>query len=83
MLVKRTWTQGSYEAINNFLSHSEVARTSCKHNIQVSIADWHYIYNGVVGNMCDAYERHGHYSTQYRMTSVDVITTWLVKRHIH
>jgi hypothetical protein len=38
---------------------SEVTRRSNKHNVQICIADCHYIYNNVVGNMHDVY-RHTH-----------------------
>jgi hypothetical protein len=71
---------GSYQAINNFLSHSEITRTCCKHNVQVSIANWHYIYNGIVRNMRDVCRHHCHYDTQYHMMSLDIITAWLVKK---
>jgi hypothetical protein len=59
----KTRTQDSYQAISNFLSYSDVTRRSNKHNIQIYIADYHYIYNGVVGNMSGMYRLHTHYNT--------------------
>jgi hypothetical protein len=46
-------TSGHYQSIDIFLSLSEVTRKSVEQNIQISIADCHYMYSSIDGNTHD------------------------------